>query len=90
MLFIAQGVSNNYNTRSSEFNDDGDDDHDHNDEQDTRSQLYKPVVSVRKRESLSNHLTKHHCALPRIQVKSPVPFSRILNFKYQHGCKGFI
>ena len=50
-LFIAQGVSNNYDTRSSEFNDDGDDDDDHDDEQDTRSQLYKPVGLVRKRES---------------------------------------
>ena len=73
MLFLAQGISNNYDTKSSEFNDDGDDDDDQDDEQDTRSQLYKPVGSVRKRESPWNHLTKHHCALPRIQVKSPVP-----------------
>ena len=53
MLFIAQGVSNNYDTRSSEFNDDGDDDDDdeHDDEQDTRNQLHKTVGSVRKRES---------------------------------------
>ena len=50
-LFIAQGVSNNYDTRSSEFNDDGDDDDDHDDEQDTRSQLHKTVGLVRKRES---------------------------------------
>ena len=48
--FIAQEVSHNYKTRSSEFNDNDDDDDD--DEQDTRRQHYKPVVSVRKREAL--------------------------------------
>ena len=40
---IAQEVSHNYKTRSSEFNDNDDDD-----EQDTRRQLYKPVVSERE------------------------------------------
>ena len=44
---IAQEVSHNYKTRSSEFNDNDDDDDD-DDEQDTRRQLYKPVVSERK------------------------------------------
>ena len=39
----AQEVSHNYKTRSSEFNDNDDDD-----EQDTRRQLYKPVVSERE------------------------------------------
>ena len=43
---IAQEVSHNYKTRSSEFNDNDDDDDD--DEQDTRRQLYKPVVSERE------------------------------------------
>ena len=38
----AQEVSHNYKTRSSEFNDNDDD------EQDTRRQLYKPVVSERE------------------------------------------
>ena len=42
----AQEVSHNYKTRSSEFNDNDDDDDD--DEQDTRRQLYKPVVSERE------------------------------------------
>ena len=42
----AQEVSHNYKTRSSEFNDNDDDDED--DEQDTRRQLYKPVVSERE------------------------------------------
>ena len=51
--FIAQEVSHNYKTRSSEFNDnDDDDDDDDDDVQDTRRQVYKPVVSVRKREAL--------------------------------------
>ena len=46
---IAQEVSYNYKTRSSEFNDnDDDDDDDDDDEQDTRRQLYKPVVSERE------------------------------------------
>ena len=46
---IAQEVSHNYKTRSSEFNDnDDDDDDDDDDEQDTRRQLYKPVVSERE------------------------------------------
>ena len=44
---IAQEVSHNYKTRSSEFNDNDDDDDD-DDEQDTRRQLYKPVVSERE------------------------------------------
>ena len=39
----AQEVSHNYKTRSSEFNDNDDDD-----EQDARRQLYKPVVSERE------------------------------------------
>ena len=43
----AQEVSHNYKTRSSEFNDNDDDDDD-DDEQDTRRQLYKPVVSERE------------------------------------------
>ena len=38
----AQEVSHNYKTRSSEFNDNDDD------EQGTRRQLYKPVVSERE------------------------------------------
>ena len=46
---IAQEVSHNYKTRSSEFNDnDDDDDDDDDDEQDTLRQLYKPVVSERE------------------------------------------
>ena len=45
---IAQEVSHNYKTRSSEFNDNDDDDDDDDDEQDTRRQLYKPVVSERE------------------------------------------
>ena len=44
----AQEVSHNYKTRSSEFNDNDDDDDDDDDEQDTRRQLYKPVVSERE------------------------------------------
>ena len=43
----AQEVSHNYKTRRSEFNDNDDDDDD-DDEQDTRRQLYKPVVSERE------------------------------------------
>ena len=78
---IAQEVSHNYKTSSSEFNDnDDDDDDDDDEEQDTRRQLYKPVVS--EREALWDHLTKHHCAVPRIQVKSPILFCRIRNFEY--------
>ena len=50
--FIAQKISHNYKTRSSEFNDNDDDDDDDDDEQDTRRQLYEPVVSVRKRKAL--------------------------------------
>ena len=53
----GQGVSNNYDTRSKEFDDDDDDDDDGDDEQDTRRQLYKPVFSVPKRETLWDHLT---------------------------------
>ena len=46
---IAQEVSHNYKTSSSEFNDnDDDDDDDDDEEQDTRRQLYKPVVSERE------------------------------------------
>ena len=54
-MFIVQGVSNNYDTRSSECNDDGDDDDDDDDdddEQDTQASSISPLVQYAKENPL--------------------------------------